>query len=383
MIYLLVFFVSTLLFIYSEKFENRKRLVIEILAVMILCILAGSRNGSVGTDTGGYLQPLIYSAINSENFEDFLNSSWIASGWSERIVSQYEIGFTIFIYTISKIFRSVFVSQFFVQLAIVLPVYYVLKHTQKIPLWLGMLVFDFLLYNNTLNLIRQSVCNSLCFLVLFYWMKRDFKISLIWLLIAFFFHKSAVIELLIIGIYSIIDYMNTNKTKTGNKHFINEYTIGVIIIGIGVIFVVNINTFIAILSSVGFKNYIGYLGGGNSIVFNLKQIINKLPALFIVIYNFKSYNKIKDSLGLFYIIMVSYWIITSQFYGDTMVGGFLYGGRIGTFFIITNTLSFPEAIIVGKHRNFQSVFLISYLLIYWWYYFVYSGVDATLPFSLI
>ena len=122
-IYIVVFVISIFLLYLKNRVKNKwlKKILI-ILALMLPCILAGLRHHSIGTDVDVYVSRLFDLAVRSKSFSDFLTLKWWRV-WTYVYVSDFEIGFTFFVYLISKMFSNLQVLLFFIQLLIIIPIY--------------------------------------------------------------------------------------------------------------------------------------------------------------------------------------------------------------------------------------------------------------------
>ena len=105
-IYIGVFAVSILLFRLADYVKKEQRICIDAIALILLCLLVGFRAESIGTDTRGYVQPMIKSAISSDSIIDFFRHTWIVD-YLKKSVSDYEIGFSLVVFLVSAIFKSV------------------------------------------------------------------------------------------------------------------------------------------------------------------------------------------------------------------------------------------------------------------------------------
>ena len=381
-VYLVVFAFTSLLFFIGDRIEEKSRIFLDILSISILCMLAALRSGDVGTDTGGYFQPMINAAISTGSIKEYMEESWIVAGWSKRIVSQYEIGFSMVVWIISKLSGSVVAVQFFIQALIVGPLYYVVRKSKCAPVWLCMLAYDLLLFNNSLNVIRQSVACSFVVLSLYFWSVRDRLKCFIWMAVAVLFHKSALLGILIILLYEFVQRDNVKDINLIDVKQDDKAFRVVFVTVVGIMLLVGIKFIIRIANIMGFANYTGYLGGGASIKLMPNQIISRLPGLLIILLNYNNLKKHTDK-GPFYITMSIYAMIAGHFYGESIVGGAAYGGRIASYFTIYNIFGYSAAASKGKYRTIFTIALIAYMLSYWWFYYVYSGVDATVPYMIL
>lgn len=368
-IYILTFITTTLLFAVSSKIKKNQRVYIEVIGLLLLCSIAGLRAASVGTDTTAYFRPICNAAISSTGFKEYLSYSWYINSWSPRTVSQYEIGFVLFVYIVGAISKSVFFIQFCVQCLIVLPIYYVVKKCNKIPLWFSMIVFELLFYNESFNMIRQSIAMSFIFSCVYLWSINKRKQSFIFLITAISFHSSAIIGFIIIGLFEFV-----KKGKRRNRVIYNFNLFLAIAFGFSFLF---LNNIIAnFLQHTSLNRFAGYILGNVELMPN--QILIRLPLLILfgVTYITKSYKKIENFD--FYFLSLIYCIILSQF---TSVNTF--GGRISQYFSEIGIISYPFITVNLKYKKITTILLLLYLGVYWFYYYIYSGSGETIPYVFL
>lgn len=370
--YVTVFTISTILFKFSEYLKKKQAVVFRFIALLMLCVLAGLRESTIGTDTAGYLKPLITYAINSNNFSDYWNSSWIVSLWKTNFTYQYEPGFTIFIYIVARTTCSVIFTQTLLQFLVIFPVYKAIKKQGSIPLWFGMLIFDCLLFNHSLNMIRQSVAMSFVLLSFIYWTEGLKKKAVVLIVLATSFHLCGVIGLLIIFLYDFVvkDYKNGKKNKILRNRNFN------IALMVGITLVLIANIIANILSQFGITRFLMYISGAVTIMPN--QIIVRALGLILFLYNFKKISKNTNQESYFYLLMILYEILVSQFAGVNE-----YSLRIAQMFTVFDTISYPMACKYSKYKRVNTILMIMYLIFYWYFYFVLAGTAQTIPYEMI
>ena len=202
-IYIVFFAISTIFFKLGDFTKKKQRIYIDFLAIMLLCLLAGFRSEMIGTDTRGYIQPMIKGAISSENIKDFFRYSWMQS-YQLKTPIDFEIGYVLAVYLTSTIFKSIIVTQTILELLVVLPIYFVLRKKEDVPIWFGMLVFMLLFFNGSMNLNRQAIAMAFVLLAITYWMKDDKKKCILFLICAALFHTSGLLGIVIVFLYDII-----------------------------------------------------------------------------------------------------------------------------------------------------------------------------------
>lgn len=373
LIYIIIFIIATFLFKCGDYIKENQRVYVDAIGIFLLCLIAGMRSDTVGTDTATYLQPSIMAAISAHSFTDFWHSSWIHLGYVVKSIDQYEIGYVLVIWICSKVLHTIGAVQFVVELLMIAPLYYVLRKNRNCSVWLGMLTWMLLFYNSSFNTIRQSIACS--FLILSYhFFETDKRKSAFWLVIAALFHKSSLIGL---GIFAIYYFINSYKGGYKNvKTYKYARLIIVLCVGVGILFFTEVLA--TVLSVMGLGGFIPYIRfRNNTILWN--QILYKLPGLIILLFNFKNVEKCTSD-SMFYVAMAAYSIIMSQFFGTAGAG--FYGGRIAQFFAEFNIIIYPTMVKKGKYRKILTILLVLYLIIYWYIYYVISGIDSTIPYQI-
>lgn len=373
-IYVLVFGTSALAFKLADYVKKEQRIYIDAIAILFLCLLAGFRAESIGTDTRGYIQPMIKAAISADNIKDFFQYSW-KQAFTRKTPLDFEIGYTIVIYMFSSLFKSVVVTQFVLELLVVLPVYIALRIKENVPIWFGMLVFMLHFFNLSLNLSRQSIGLSFVLLATTYWMKNNKKKCIMLLVVATLFHRSGLLGIAIVFFY---DFVGREKNvginvpgRTININYVNM----LIVISAGIVALLGIEFVVIMLEKLKFSKYTWYILG--DIHFMPNQIINIFPPFVLLLLSFKYFNSCRKEWA-FYIVMIAYVMICGQF---TSVNP--YGGRIGLYFKIFTVFAYPLACKYSKYKGISSSMMISYLMFYWWFYYALIGSDQTVPYIMI
>lgn len=386
--YLTCFGISIFLFRISEHMKNKKQKNIVIfLALIIPCVLAGLRNKTVGTDVRWYTNPLFECAKKADNFKQYYEMRFLNQfNFQYFYVKNYEILFIVLIYIITKLTESFQLILFVIQMLIIFPVYGGLKKFKKLEnkLWLSMLVFYFLFFNVTLNLMRQFIGIAIIFYGISCFINENNKKGnikfWIFLVVGTLFHKSALLGIIIYIIYVILNHQFTQKKIYkfyGRK--INVSKVLTIILIMSSLFVIyNSNLLIKILNFGGLEYYIGYING--EVTFFGTKVIKIIPIIFIFLIVYKSFI-IENKISWFLIVMfLMEAVIISQF--SSIVS---QSGRIGFIFQIFDIVSFPILCSSSKKiqtNHFVTLLMIGYLFFYWIYTFVYGNSHFTMPYRL-
>lgn len=371
MIYILNFFLSSWLVKVSYLVNKKilKKLII-IFALLIPCILAGVRKEIIGTDLQVYVKPMFQLVMNSKNFQEFLNGTWINNNtggiW---FTTDVEIGFSLLLYLITKIFRNFQVLLFLFQVIIVSLIYKGLRAFKNQDLYLNMLTYYFLCYVITFNIIRQCLAIAIIFYALKFLLKRKYRYYILLNILALFFHKSAIIGLVILLLYSISDNNRIKlfflKIRIKNKIKI------IILISILALILFQLEFITNILQSLGLEKYKSYLKGEYS--FLPKQFLLRIPFVWLI---FIEYKKNKESrIHLFALLLNIIDLFLSQL-GSVTPNSW----RIAQYFSIYNIIFYPMVCNSGKYKILKKLFLISYLIFYFSYTILILGNHEVYPY---
>lgn len=376
--YIIVFMISIGLFALSDRVIFTQRKPVVFVAVITLCLLAGLRAESIGTDTRVYLVPIFEAAKKCHSLGEYLNSSFHAFTWTTNYVKDMEPLFPLLVLIVTKITGSLYCVQTILELCVILPLYIAVRKDKQTNLWMAMFVFCMAFYNPSMNMMRQSIAMSLGVLGFEYWRNEEKKNAFICVFIAFLFHTSS---LLILLIYLLYDYIvkGTKLSFTGNNiSKRNETPRMVIAAGIGLAGMLLMSVIVSVLSSFGFGQYLSYVTGKLSFMPN--QLLIRVPQIILIILSFR-YLRAQGGDVSFFLVMEVYAVLFSQF---TSVSG--YGGRIALYFAIFDVIVIPRAMSALKPKKSGVIIrpiIILYYMFYWWFYFVYSGTHQTVPYMFM
>lgn len=376
--YIAIFVISIGLFGLSDKVKRTQKKPLIFIGIALLCLLAGLRAESIGTDTRVYLMPIYEAAKRCNSISEYLNSSFHAFSWTTDYVKEMEPLFPFLILVVTKLTGSIYCVQTVLEICAILPLYLAVKKRNSISLWIAMFVFCMAFYNPSMNMMRQSIAMSLGVLGFEYWREEERKQSFVCVIISFLFHKSALLLLLIYFMYDYNVNCNVISFKKDKKSHRNEIPRLMISVGVGVAGMLLASAIVSILSTVGFGQYVSYVAG--TLTFMPNQLIIRIPQIVLLIWSYK-YLKWKGVEVNFFLLMEIFAVLFSQF---TSVSG--YGGRIALYFGIFDILVIPLAMDALKKVNsgfFIRPAIIGYYMFYWWYYYVFTGAHQTVPYIFI
>ena len=175
-------------------------------AVLTFCVVAGFRNPYVvGTDTAGY------------GIADFVDARDLSldTFWTLPRLVRYTYMNKFIIWVISHFSRSFFVYLFVYELIICLPIIIVSVLYLKKNAWLAIIVFGWMIFPSTFNLMRQYQAEAFCLLTMFLLMRNKPIWSVISFVIACRFHPTALVMVPLFPIYYYLKWNN----KIGFKNY--------------------------------------------------------------------------------------------------------------------------------------------------------------------
>lgn len=203
-IYGTTFSVSSLFFSLANKYKRKKHLFFcfSILAIFILCIVAGVRKETVGTDVLVYAKPV---------FEIIKNQSSILCIFDYG--KSVEPGFLLLAYISSRFSKELPLFLFIIAAVQIIPIYcFAIKKREIINP--TMLVFSYMIlfYNASFNIMRQCIAAGFVLLSYAYFEERKYINSFVLVLLGCFFHNSTIIAVAI----TLIAYYLFGKRKVRN-----------------------------------------------------------------------------------------------------------------------------------------------------------------------
>ncbi len=358
-IYLLSFFLSYLILISSERVRTKCiRLVMILVALLIPSVLAGLRDYSIGTDISVYGNIWFQNAIQSKDIFTYLK--WASSS---------DIGI---VYAILNYIVSVFTTDphwfYFTLSFITIGFTYktAIDNKDLVNVPFSMLVYYLLFYNQSLNLLRQSLAMVFVACTFKYLRTKNLGMIGLFSVLAVLTHSSAIIVVAIIATYFSV---NSNY-KTIAK---------ISIIAASFISVLFLNQLIELLVHLKFltSRYESYLsvyqrGGGYVRLFLLC-----IPYLLLMITCNKKNQNVHRSLT-YYLIMATFL----SFLAFRMT----YLSRIAYYFDIFLIITIPfidmnsNLKIRIKSIELNRIILIIMVFAYWVYVYVYTNSGNTIPY---
>lgn len=334
------------------------------ISIIAPALLAAGRTEEIGTDVNNYVVP-IWNLVNS--LDSSLLSTIIAIGYIEP-------GYVVINWLVAQFSDDIFWLLLIIQLVILIPIYIgALKLKNKLsPLWILFLYYC-VIYNETLNLVRQSIALSFCFLALSFLFDNKDKIFLLISVFAFLFHNSAILMFVIYLLYLFCI-----------KGYVSKYrilTYGIICFGIFCVFSFSILINILVQNGLLKVKYLAFAEGTFKGHLSKVAFVFKSFSMLLVWWLTSKTRKINSLLKKFF-KFVAFYDVLFCLMGATVV----YISRISLYtqlvmFIIL-ALLFNGKQGVAKITSIKILFFLSGLF-YWYFAFVVSGVSETYPYKSI
>lgn len=178
-----------------------------ILAILILCFLAAFRADSVGVDTAVYPDSFLRLAHSYSNFPAFLADQ---NGPSDEPLG------ALLVWLCSRITTEKALLLFWYQFFTVVPTYIALyKLRDRVSITVGMAVYLFFFFNNSLNMMRQSIACAFLLLA-FAFLMRDRHLNfsfIIFSIVAILFHNSGIYGFVLLSGASLVGLLRKRALR--------------------------------------------------------------------------------------------------------------------------------------------------------------------------
>ncbi len=207
LIYLIVFFVSYKLLCVSQENQNvRSQKALVVMALLLPAILAGLRDYSIGTDVQVYGNSWFYYA------------RWNKATTYFRMATSSDIGI---VYAFVNYFTSLFTGSphwfyFVLNMLTVSLIYKAAKDNADLgDVPFAMLTYYFLFYNQTLNMLRQSLAIAFVACAFTFIRKQKMWPFMVYAMLAVLSHMTAVVVFVMYMIYKVVNGKFGNLAKIG------------------------------------------------------------------------------------------------------------------------------------------------------------------------
>lgn len=358
-------------FFFAFLVEKSKRLsknryaniMLLLLAVLIIALLAGLREKTVGTDLHIYVDKYFDAAVQSKSVQDFFNA---------YIDESVEPGYKLLTYAVSRASSSSGLLYFFIELIDASFVMGALwKNRTHCSISLGWVMYLLMFHNYTYNLVRQTMAVCACFYAFTFIRERKLLKHILCLAIAFSFHRSAI---LMAVTYPLAIFFE-KKSKEQVIRWILIITIATIA---GML---SVNIILSRLIDAGtlpnkFRQYIGMEFSFS----RLSAVLYSLPAIILFLLYQKQYFK-ADRINTVMLMYAILWPITAQL--DSVSGQL---GRMSFWFMTSSIYIYSQFGAKGvitknmTNRYFIVTCIILYGVFYWYLNFALFNTGETVPY---
>ena len=376
-VYLIGFALCLGLIAYSEKKKLPIFLGVSVIALLIPCLIAAFRAMNVGTDVMVYVKPLTESAIVSGNLKEYFNCYWFLE-WRNLYAVDYDIGFSMVVYVVAKLTRSLPAVLFAIQALMIVPVYIAIARNRKnMPVWIGMAIYLLLYYNSTLNMMRQWVAMAFLLLAFQMFMEKRGYWTVILSVVAFLFHSTAVVAIPVYLLYWLLWMPKDRSLTQGNLSVRISTIFAVLIFLVAIVALMNLSLVIKLLSMVGLSQFSNYLQG-DQITLLPGQIALRIPLFAMLFFCWKELDE-KWRITPFFLATLLLDLVVSH-----LVSVDVNALRISFYLSMYNMIWIPAAIGSCKSKEKRillSVLVVCYGLFYWYYTYVLQLRHETYPYQ--
>lgn len=364
MIYIGTFAISGLLAYCAGKSKKKgKAFLLSLVAILIPSLLAGLRSTSIGTDIGYYVIDNFETAVVSSSFPEYL-----------KVVYAKEPLYLLLVYAVAKTVGNIQWLLFFFGIITIGGIYFgawKLRRHCSVPM--VVLIYCFLYYNDSLNMVRQHMAMAVLFAGMYVLFSGNYKKYCIYIIIASAIHTIAAIGIIFIAIHWFVCGRKTEKKKRVVQLRMMLLVVLAIIAVFGIKLIVTVFVNLGLLDPRYFL-YFQSKGGSNH---NADTLIYVTELIFLFLYNrfFRKRIFEFDYLKLNAILNVIF-LQLARFMS--------YGHRISLYFGVINILligQLPKQIKKADNRFLISCGMLFFFFLYWSYIYCISGVSETYPYE--
>lgn len=336
------------------------------VSVLVLVVLAGCRDYTIGTDVLVYGNNVFNLSRQSTSLIELIKKygtfvSDERDTWEILFLAiNYFVGrFTDSAHWVYAVIACIIYSNFFIG---------IYKYRDNLSITLAWLFFILLLFARSLNLMRQMLAMSVMFLGSYHILKRESIKYIPYAIIAFLFHQSSLpfsITFVVIG-FLLLGKNNTTKYKIS------------IILGAFVFFFAY-DTVLQFFMHLGiFTDHMSVYVFSSEGTFSLNPFIQRVIPLIILTYYTKG-KILSDGVRDYFIVMIILELILVQMrtYGLGLE-------RVSMYFSIFNIYSYAalsERIVKPTNRIIVKCFLVAFLSAIWYYQIILMGGSEVYPYT--
>jgi hypothetical protein len=336
-----------------------------LVALLFPCVLAGCRDISIGSDTGGYVEICFSTALSCSTFQQF----------QAMLFAEFEPLYNLLTYTVASLTPDIAWLLFTIQFIIILLIWLSAnKLRNHAPVWFFMFLYFLIFYGISLNMTRQMLAMAFCLYSFAFLTERKFLKSILAFLPALGFHSTAFIYLILYLAFYFFVYKAPSVRK------VRLYEI-IAILG-GIILVAYLGNIIKGFISLGmltdkFSAYATNDVWGASIPVSKLTLGLVCSAIFLCVPK-----REKHRIGNYYYYEFILWMIVIFCFSGLISTFAVRGGDYFSFLLI---IILPMTLYDGrKIRNpYKKTFpfIIMFFLFYWYMTIVIANLSETYPYT--
>lgn len=357
MVYILTFAVSVWLLWLGDKTKGTAHHVLIILGLILPILLAGLRDMSIGTDTGGY--PIdVFDFCQSTNslllaLVSYLDveSGYVALAW---ICTQISSSFNFFLVVTHSI---ILVTLFFA------------FRRFDINVALAYLIFFLIYFCGSMNAVRQFLAMPFCLFSFAELIQKQYKKAILLFIIAFLFHRSSFFFLTIICLYYLCaNHFNLMKQK-------RMFLFVTLLVVVGLTMFVELLQF-AINIGIAKAEYMDRYGSEDQYGAGLPMSLLTINFFNFMVYYFLT-KHVKVTPFLLFSKYVMLACVLLCFAG--LISTFAV--RLDHYFMITGIVCTVYALQMNKYHYLQ-LYLLFYIF-YWYMVVIVANLGDTYPYKSV
>lgn len=368
-----MFFLSSILIYWAELSEKKRQSKVVycffvIISLLLSAAMAGVRDETVGTDVLVYGKDTFLVSAKYHTLSDFL----------ARI--DLESGYCAINYFVSRLTNNpqwfYFIIALIMNIFVFWGLYRYKKNNRNFSLALAMFVYYTVFFNQNLNILRQSTAIAIIIFATSYLLEKKYIQYILICLFAMLFHTSAIICVMFLPIYILVNKYPTLKSC-------------ILIMLASIVVVVFYNEISTHLIDAGIfpEKYENYFGEKESFAFKWDSLIVRSPVILIGIVNYKKLYSINKN-NLFFLLMMIMEIIFMQ-----LEVFFVFAARINIYVMIFRVYLLVNIAQLSQ-SNMKSInpqmatnammfngFVLLYSVVIWWYSVIIQNNNCTYPYT--
>ena len=373
LVYLLIFLISGSLAALGGHFWRSGRekflgFVFLALAVLLPSIVAGCRDFTIGTDTNYYVRRLFVTALSTQDVGQFFSGQ----------IDQYEPGYLLLTFASARVSDDMHLLLFAVETIMLSTMMVaIVKASNGNGLGAAFGAYLILHYNESFNLVRQSLAVAFVMLAVAYLLRKQYVRYALSIFVAISFHSSGIIGLVFLIIQLFVgrsDTLQQRQNLLSTK--VSSLCINAALLITPIAFSIAFQPIMELLISWGIvsEKYEIYLTDYSTGITPLLLAVYAISFLML-------YLKRKEfDHGRFLVISYAYGVILFLLTGISQ-----HLWRLGTFFNATISLSLAQFQSKARweaYRTWAAKFVVVGLSLFMWYMqIVVWGNHDTYPYQ--